>query len=172
MCCVLCVNLHLPGQEYVTLRNSCGVNITVKNTTVVNDVDYLFFDLLHVSVHVRPSSGTLEVNYTKHTAFNSMRLTSNFVNRYWHSILSLASGGFPTLVSAKVCSTKLRFPSYQPHFLPPEKVSLISNRLLGCHRISELSLMTHTLHVPYYTIIKIRFLRLESTPHTSQRSSG
>jgi hypothetical protein len=57
-------------------RHESGVNITVKNTTVVNDVDYLFSDLLHVSAHVRPSSGTLKVNYSKYTVFNIMRLTS------------------------------------------------------------------------------------------------
>jgi hypothetical protein len=56
----------------------CGVNITVKNTTVVNGVDYLFSGLLHVSAHVTPSSGTLEVNYTKYTAFNIMH------NGIWH----------------------------------------------------------------------------------------
>jgi hypothetical protein len=47
-----------------------------KNTTAVNDVDYLFTDLLHVSAHVRPSSGTLEVNYTKYTAFKIISLYS------------------------------------------------------------------------------------------------
>jgi hypothetical protein len=31
-----------------------------QNTTVVKDVVYLFADVLHVSAHVRPSSGALE----------------------------------------------------------------------------------------------------------------
>jgi hypothetical protein len=51
------LHMHVPFFHCVLITK---VKQICQNTIVVKDAVYLFTDLLHISAHVRPSSGTLE----------------------------------------------------------------------------------------------------------------
>jgi hypothetical protein len=57
----LCGTTHIWVDRRQRANNNGEVDTyNRQNTTVVKDVVYLFTDLLHVSAHVRPSSGALD----------------------------------------------------------------------------------------------------------------